>query len=190
MSEFTAQLFVPLPLTDAVDVLRAQGVKGAVLPHKRGSVIIAPWEDWAQLEQAFAELWAIQFAEDYGLLDVQGWRNGQYWLSFQLNATSIDDLEELLDEDGLYPDGSPGPELARVQSVTSVTQAAEAGHLSPELSAWMLRALERRFSARYVLHLLPSRLGFGVMRWLSPDFLTEWTQADWAQHYPQAIMVN
>ncbi len=190
MSEFTAQLFVAQPTVDVASRLRTEGVSGVVFPCRQGSAIIAPWEDWGTLEAAFPEVWTVSYAEDYGLLDINGWRNGQHWLSFQLNGKNADELDELLDEDGLYPDGSPGPEQARNQSRESVTLAAEAGLLTPELSAWMLRALKRRFSARYVLRLLPPRLGFGVLRWLGPEDLDHRTQQEWLSDYPQAIIVN
>ena len=152
-------------------------------------MVLAGWDDWERVHAAFAESWSYVYSADGPALSVRGYRAGSPWLELELGPPADDsdfDLEELLDEHGLYPDGSPGPTLVLEQSWASLAGAEAAGFLTPELAAWLRAALEGRPSVRQVARRLPARLGFSVRRWLCPEDLgqrgaDEWDTDEWGR---------
>lgn len=191
MSEFTAQIFAPMRVAAVVEALGSLAVRWVILPVRRGSIVLAPWEDWEAVKEALPECWALSYSDDGPSLVVSGYRAGRCWLHLEFHPEAGDsdfDLEELLDENGLYPDGSPGPELARQYSLDNVNLARERQELPPDLADWLRQALNGRPSVRQVMRLLPARLGFSVRRWLRPEDLEHRTREEWLAEYRGAVV--
>ncbi|GAA5512985.1 hypothetical protein Dcar01_01709 [Deinococcus carri] len=171
---------------------------GVVLPVPDGeggqaSVLLVPWADWETLIAAAPQVWAYQYGEDGGTLVVRGYRAGDCWLSLDFTALSEDPLglDELLDEEGLFPDGSPGPGVALERSRQSVAAAREAGDLTSDLAKWLLAALEgEEGDAEVLAATVPARLGFVPLRWLNPDDLGARDEAGWREGYPGVLTVR